>query len=161
MKIRAELIIRYIETKYGIPHNIFLSNTHQRKVARPRQIAMYLVRKMTGLSLPAIAMRHGGLHHTTVLHAVRKVEALMKDDDSFKDEVMGAMQDLTTIAMSDWPPDVEWPGRKNIDAKIFEAVKEYLDRIVEHERAEAVAAATPARMPPFKKITHKYLTGAV
>lgn len=58
-----------------------------RRVARPRQVAMYLSRKLTTRSLPEIGRRFGGRDHTTVLHACRRIEALCEEDPLFKQEV--------------------------------------------------------------------------
>ena len=51
-----------------------------RSVARPRQAAMWLAKQLTTRSLPDIGKRFGGRDHTTVLHAVRRIEALRQDD---------------------------------------------------------------------------------
>ncbi|MBE1236149.1 chromosomal replication initiator protein DnaA [Phaeovibrio sulfidiphilus] len=56
-------------------------------VARPRQVAMYLAKNLTRLSLPAIGQAFGGRDHTTVLYALRKVQALMNEDREFADDV--------------------------------------------------------------------------
>ena len=56
-------------------------------IARPRQIAMYLAKEMTQKSLPEIGELFGGRDHTTVMHAVKKVEELMGEDNLFADEV--------------------------------------------------------------------------
>jgi chromosomal replication initiator protein len=58
-----------------------------RRVARPRQVAMYLARELTSRSLPDIGRRFGGRDHTTVLHACRRIEALCKNDPVFQQEV--------------------------------------------------------------------------
>jgi chromosomal replication initiator protein len=58
-----------------------------RRVARPRQVAMYLARELTSRSLPDIGRRFGGRDHTTVLHACRRIEALCKTDPVFQQEV--------------------------------------------------------------------------
>lgn len=57
------------------------------KVVRARQIAMYLAKKLTEQSLPEIGRRFGGRDHTTVLHAVRKMEVLAVSDQSIADEI--------------------------------------------------------------------------
>ena len=56
-------------------------------VVRPRQIAMYLSKVLTLRSLPEIGRRFGGRDHTTVLHAVRKIEKQLHDDHTLSDEV--------------------------------------------------------------------------
>jgi chromosomal replication initiator protein len=58
-----------------------------RRVARPRQVAMYLARELTSRSLPDIGRRFGGRDHTTVLHACRRIEELCKTDPVFQQEV--------------------------------------------------------------------------
>ncbi|MEC7629308.1 MAG: helix-turn-helix domain-containing protein, partial [Pseudomonadota bacterium] len=56
-------------------------------VARPRQIAMYLSKQLTTRSLPEIGRKFGGRDHTTVIHAVRKVESLRESDPSIEEDV--------------------------------------------------------------------------
>jgi chromosomal replication initiator protein len=58
-----------------------------RRVARPRQVAMYLARELTSRSLPDIGRRFGGRDHTTVLHACRRIEELCQTDPVFQQEV--------------------------------------------------------------------------
>jgi chromosomal replication initiator protein len=58
-----------------------------RRVARPRQVAMYLARELTSRSLPDIGRRFGGRDHTTVLHACRRIAELCKSDPVFQQEV--------------------------------------------------------------------------
>ena len=58
-----------------------------RRVARPRQVAMYLSRELTSRSLPDIGRRFGGRDHTTVLHACRRIESLCRADPVFQEEV--------------------------------------------------------------------------
>lgn len=63
------------------------SHRRQRYITRPRQIAMYLCRELTGHSLPEIGRYFGNRDHTTVLHAVRLVPELMKRDPDLAAEV--------------------------------------------------------------------------
>jgi chromosomal replication initiator protein len=56
-------------------------------VVRPRQVAMYLAKTLTLRSLPEIGRRFGGRDHTTVLHAVRKIEGLIGNDNALSDEI--------------------------------------------------------------------------
>ena len=58
-----------------------------RAVARPRQVAMYLAKQLTSRSLPEIGRKFGGRDHTTVMHAVRKIEELKTTDSSFAEDV--------------------------------------------------------------------------
>ena len=66
------------------------SSRRSQNVARPRQIAMYLSKVLTSRSLPDIGRKFGGRDHTTVLHAVKKVEELMGSDKEF-------LEDLTIL----------------------------------------------------------------
>ncbi len=72
-------------------YNIGLADMHSarrsRAIARPRQIAMWLSKQLTTRSLPEIGRKFGGRDHTTVLHAVRRVESLCADDPSIAHEV--------------------------------------------------------------------------
>jgi chromosomal replication initiator protein len=63
------------------------STRRARRVARPRQVAMFLARELTCRSLPDIGRRFGGRDHTTVLHACRRIEELCKSDPVFQQEV--------------------------------------------------------------------------
>jgi chromosomal replication initiator protein len=64
-----------------------LSSRRTANVVRPRQVAMYLAKPLTLRSLPEIGRRFGGRDHTTVLHAVRKIEGLVGDDAMLADEI--------------------------------------------------------------------------
>ena len=58
-----------------------------RAVARPRQIAMYLSKQLTSRSLPEIGRTFGGRDHTTVMHAVSRIESLIVEDSSIADDL--------------------------------------------------------------------------
>ena len=58
-----------------------------REVVMPRQIGMYLAKKLTARSLPEIGRRFGGRDHSTVLHAVRKIDEQMKCDEKLAREL--------------------------------------------------------------------------
>jgi chromosomal replication initiator protein len=63
-------------------------------VVRPRQVAMYRAKTMTLRSLPEIGRRFGGRDHTTVLHAVRKIEGLVGKDTALSEEVESLKRQL-------------------------------------------------------------------
>jgi chromosomal replication initiator protein len=86
-KVSIEDIQRKAAEFYKLDLRDFVSKQRSRRVARPRQIAMYLSRKLTERSLPEIGRRFGGRDHTTVLHACKTVEALCQVDPVFKQEV--------------------------------------------------------------------------
>ncbi len=80
-----------IQKKVSEHFNIRVADMHSarraRAVARPRQVAMYLAKQLTARSLPEIGRKFGGRDHTTVMHAVRKIEELCGADQSFSEDV--------------------------------------------------------------------------
>ena len=86
-----QISIEEIQKRVAAHFNIKFSEMHSarrsRSVARPRQIAMYLAKQLTTRSLPEIGRKFGDRDHTTVLHAVRKVEELCKLDATFDEDV--------------------------------------------------------------------------
>jgi chromosomal replication initiator protein len=64
-----------------------LSERRNRAIARPRQAAMWLAKQLTTRSLPDIGRRFGGRDHTTVLHAVRRIEALRVEDSALNHDL--------------------------------------------------------------------------
>jgi chromosomal replication initiator protein len=86
-RVRIEDILKIVSRHYKVPRNELLSARRSRDVVRPRQIAMYLAKALTSRSLPEIGRRFGGRDHTTVLHSVRKVEQMIKDDMELGQEI--------------------------------------------------------------------------
>jgi chromosomal replication initiator protein len=86
-RIRVEDILRVVSKHYGVSRSDLLSSRRTANVVRPRQIAMYLAKVLTLRSLPEIGRRFGGRDHTTVLHAVRKIEGLVQGDKVLSDEI--------------------------------------------------------------------------
>lgn len=79
--ISTKKIIAVVAETYGLNINDILSNRRTRTLVRPRQEAMWLCKLHTRHSLPEIGRRFGGRDHTTVLHACRKIEELIRDHD--------------------------------------------------------------------------------
>mgnify|MGYP001056018269 CR=1 FL=1 len=86
-RISIEEIQRKVAEHFNVKYADMLSARRSRSVARPRQVAMYLAKQLTSRSLPDIGRKFGGRDHTTVMHAVRKVEELCLVDSSFADDV--------------------------------------------------------------------------
>jgi chromosomal replication initiator protein len=86
-RVRIEDIQKLVASHYNVSKPDILSSRRTATVVRPRQIAMYLSKVLTLRSLPEIGRRFGGRDHTTVLHAVRKIEALSKADHSLSEEL--------------------------------------------------------------------------
>jgi len=85
------ITIEEIQKRVAEHFNIKLSEMHSsrrsRAIARPRQVAMYLAKQLTARSLPEIGRKFGGRDHTTVMHAVRKIEELRQTDAGFAEDV--------------------------------------------------------------------------
>jgi len=85
------ITIEEIQKKVADHFNIRLTDMHSprrsRSVARPRQVAMYLAKSITSRSLPEIGRKFGGRDHTTVMHAVKKIEELKQQDNNFSEDI--------------------------------------------------------------------------
>jgi chromosomal replication initiator protein len=86
-RVRIEDIQRIVARHYNVSKTELLSNRRTRTIVKPRQVAMYLSKVMTPRSLPEIGRRFGGRDHTTVLHAVRKIEDLSGTDNTLAQEL--------------------------------------------------------------------------
>lgn len=86
-RVKIEDIQKLVATRYNVSRADILSERRTAAVVKPRQIAMYLSKALTPRSLPEIGRRFGGRDHTTVLHAVRKIEKAITEDRSLHDEV--------------------------------------------------------------------------
>jgi chromosomal replication initiator protein len=87
-------IQRVVAAHYGVCLSDMFSVSHKEKFVRPRQIAMYLSKILTLRSLPEIGRRFGGRDHTTVLHAVRKIGALIASDPNLRHRVEMIQTDI-------------------------------------------------------------------
>jgi chromosomal replication initiator protein len=83
--------IEEIQKRVAEHYSIRLADMHSprraRLVARPRQVAMYLAKQLTSRSLPEIGRKFGGRDHTTVMHAVKKIEELRSTDSTFAEDI--------------------------------------------------------------------------
>ena len=86
-RIKIEDIQKLVASRYNVSRSDILSERRTAAVVKPRQIAMYLSKVLTLRSLPEIGRRFGGRDHTTVLHACRRIEALIVEDAMFRQEV--------------------------------------------------------------------------
>lgn len=86
-RVRIEDIQKRVANHYNISRADLLSSRRTTEVVRPRQVAMYLAKVLTTRSLPEIGRRFGGRDHTTVLHSIRKIEALYSTNSKLRDEV--------------------------------------------------------------------------
>ena len=86
-RVKIDDILRVVMKHFGVNRGDLLSSRRNRSIVRPRQIGMYLAKSLTSRSLPEIGRRFGGRDHTTVLHAIRKIESLLQEDPTLKEEV--------------------------------------------------------------------------
>ena len=86
-RVTIEEIQKRVAEHYNIRQSEMYSSRRARAVARPRQVAMYLSKQLTSRSLPEIGRKFGGRDHTTVMHAVRKIEELRVTDNSFAEDI--------------------------------------------------------------------------
>jgi chromosomal replication initiator protein len=83
-KIGIDLIQQVVAEYYGIKIQDLSSRKRPENIANARQIAMHITRNLTDYSLVQIGQYFGGKDHTTVMHAIKKVDQLIKSDDKFK-----------------------------------------------------------------------------
>jgi chromosomal replication initiator protein len=93
-RVRIEDIQRIVARQYNVSRADLLSSRRTANVVRPRQVAMYLAKVLTLRSLPEIGRRFGGRDHTTVLHAVRKIENLANSDTALAEEIEALKRQL-------------------------------------------------------------------
>ena len=86
-RITIDDIQRKVADYYNIRLSDLLSARRSRTIARPRQVAMYLSKLLTTRSLPEIGRKFGGRDHTTVIHAVKRIESLQDSDAAIQEEV--------------------------------------------------------------------------
>lgn len=94
-RIRIEDILKVVSRHFGVSRSDILSQRRHRSVVWPRQIGMYLAKQMTQRSLPEIGRRFGGRDHTTVLHAIRKIDKELGDNPRLRDELEDLKKMLT------------------------------------------------------------------
>ena len=86
-RVKIEDIQKLVASHYSVSRADILSSRRTAAVVKPRQVAMFLAKVLTPRSLPEIGRRFGGRDHTTVLHAVRKIEALVQNNPALRDEL--------------------------------------------------------------------------
>ena len=84
-RVKIEDIQKLVASHYSVSRADILSSRRTAAVVKPRQVAMFLAKILTPRSLPEIGRRFGGRDHTTVLHAVRKIEGLLQSDPGLRD----------------------------------------------------------------------------
>jgi chromosomal replication initiator protein len=85
-------IIKTVAAHYGLRVSDLKARSNAKPIAFPRQVAMYLCRKLTGLSYPDIGRLFNDKHHSTVMHSVEKIERLAEDDQNFRKVIESFLQ---------------------------------------------------------------------
>ena len=92
--VGVEAIQKAIAAHYGIKVTELKSRNNSKHIAFPRQVAMYVAKQLTDKSLPALGDLFGGKHHTTVIHAIRKIEGMRGKDRDFDQLIAGFLESL-------------------------------------------------------------------
>ncbi|HEX6126971.1 MAG TPA: chromosomal replication initiator protein DnaA [Pyrinomonadaceae bacterium] len=92
--LTMDRIARIVASHYKLTVEEMKSKNNSRAVAVPRQVAMYLCKRLTSHSYPEIGREFGGKHHTTVMHSFDKIETLIKQDNVFHNTVSGLIDNL-------------------------------------------------------------------
>ncbi len=92
-RLTVDRIQRAVCDVFKVTLTDMVSKRRARVIARPRQVAMYLCKKMTKRSLPDIGRRFGGRDHTTVMHAVKRIDELRAQDATFNAQIE-AVEDI-------------------------------------------------------------------
>ena len=95
-RITIDEIQNKVSNYYNINTEDLISSRRLRSFARPRQVAMYLAKKLTSRSLPEIGRKFGGRDHTTVIHAVKKIDQLKSENEKFDEDVSVLTQIITS-----------------------------------------------------------------
>ena len=94
--ITAKVILEATSTMFGFPVEELQGKSRRRPLVTARQVGMYVCRELTDLSYPAIAREFGNRDHTTVIHAVEKIRALMGERRQIYDQVTELMAVIKT-----------------------------------------------------------------
>ena len=92
--ISIDLIQKKVAAYYNIRQSDIVGKKRVKQIVFPRQIAMYLARDLTESSLPKIGKEFGGKDHTTVLHAIDKIEKQLAEDDNLQDDIRNLRMEL-------------------------------------------------------------------
>src|SRR5207237_7569608 len=90
--VTVEMIQKSVADHFHMRVSDLKAKNNSKAVAVPRQVAMYLCKKMTNFSLPHIGREFGGKHHTTVLHSVNKIDLLRNQDGALNNLIQSLME---------------------------------------------------------------------
>lgn len=94
-EISCEKIQKFIAEHYKLTPKDIISKSNAKRIAQPRQVAMYLTRHMTNMSLPEIGVAFGNKHHSTVLYSIQKIEDQMKQNNDYRNLISSFKKSLS------------------------------------------------------------------
>jgi chromosomal replication initiator protein len=97
--LTPEQVVQAVLRFYGVNGEMLTGRKRNKEIVRPRQVAMYLLRKETQASLPEIGATLGGRDHTTVLYGIQKIEGLLEQDSTLRREVVAIQEQLYSNTM--------------------------------------------------------------
>ncbi|MDM8352882.1 helix-turn-helix domain-containing protein [Brevundimonas diminuta] len=101
MRVTGRQVVDFVAERHGLTFQQMIGQQRVTSVARPRQIAMYVMREVCPhLSLPTIGRILGGRDHTTILHGVQRIEALIHTHEDVLREVLAALRHFDNEALS-------------------------------------------------------------
>jgi chromosomal replication initiator protein len=92
--LTMERIARTVASHYKLTVEELKSKNNARAISQPRQVAMYLCKRLTKASYPEVGREFGGKHHTTVMHSFEKIDAMTKEDRNFHKTVSDLIDNL-------------------------------------------------------------------
>lgn len=95
--LTIDIIKKYTCDHYSVALNDMSSKRRFRSLVRPRQVAMYLARKLTKVSLIKIGQSLGGKDHATVMHGVRQIDRLISSDSNISNDIAILTEKLMSI----------------------------------------------------------------
>lgn len=132
VRITARAVADFVAERHGMTFDRFCAPCTRRDQVRPRQIAMYSIRQLCPhMSFPAIGRLLGGRDHTTVLHGVKKIEALMPTDD----RIARLVDDVMVHFHVNFPCPAD-----TILAAQIDAASKHLSTLLDVRRAELARA---------------------
>lgn len=93
-QISCEKIQKFIADRFKIHPKELVTKNNSKRIAQPRQVAMYLTRQLTGMSLPEIGVAFGNKHHSTVLYSIQKIEKQMEANPEYQTMITGFQKSL-------------------------------------------------------------------
>jgi chromosomal replication initiator protein len=91
-RVNPSEVLKIVAAHYGLRVSDMKAKSNAKPIAFPRQVAMYLCRRLTSLSYPEIGRLFNDKHHSTVMHSVEKIERLVEDDTNFRKVIDSFLQ---------------------------------------------------------------------